>query len=33
MIIDNGNCTNIANIILVRKLNLTITKHATPYKL
>jgi len=33
MIIDNDICTNVASITLVRKLNLTTTKHATPYKL
>jgi len=33
MIIHNGSCTNVASKILVRKLNLTTTKHATLYKL
>jgi hypothetical protein len=33
MIINNSSCTNIASITLVRKLKLTITKHAKPYKL
>jgi hypothetical protein len=33
MIIDNGNCTNIVSTTLVKKLSLTITKHATSYKL
>lgn len=33
MIINNSSCTNIASTTLVRKLKLTITKHAKPYKL
>jgi hypothetical protein len=33
MIINNNSCTNITNTTLVRKLKLTTTKHATPYKL
>jgi hypothetical protein len=33
MIIDSRSCTNIATIILVKKLNLNIVKHDRPYKL
>ena len=33
LIIDGGNCTNIASTKLVRKLNLYTTKHLILYKL
>jgi len=33
LIIDDDSCTNIANIELVKKLNLHTTKHRIPYKL
>lgn len=33
LIIDRGSCTNLANIILVDKAELTCTKHHNPYKL
>ena len=33
MIIDGGSCTNVANTILVEKLNLPTLKHSRPYKL
>jgi len=33
MIIDNDRCTNVASTTLVRKLNLTSTKHASSYML
>ena len=33
MIIDWGSCTNVANTILVEKLNLPTLKHSRPYKL
>jgi hypothetical protein len=33
MIIDNDSCTNVASTTLVRKLNLTTTKHASSYML
>jgi hypothetical protein len=33
MIIDNGICINVTSTNLVRKLNLTTTKHCTLYKL
>jgi len=33
MIIDNGICINVTSTNLVRKLNLTTTKHSTLYKL
>ena len=33
MIINKGSCTNVTSTTLVRKLNLTTTKHVTPYKL
>ena len=33
MIIDNESCTNVANTILVRKLNLNTIKHGNPYRL
>jgi hypothetical protein len=33
MIIDNGSCINVTSTTLVRKLNLTTTKHVTSYKL
>jgi hypothetical protein len=32
MIINNSNCTDVASITFVRKLNLITTKHATLYK-
>jgi len=32
MIIDSGNCVNVGNTILVKKLNLNIVKHDKPYK-
>ena len=31
MIIDSGSCTNVASIIMVKKLNLNIIKHEKPY--
>jgi hypothetical protein len=33
MIIDNGSCTNVASVTLVRKLGLNIIKHKRPYQL
>jgi hypothetical protein len=33
LIIDGGNCSNIASTKLVRKLNLHTTKHSISYKL
>jgi hypothetical protein len=33
MIIDNDSCTNVSSTTLVRKLNLTATKHASSYML
>ncbi|GKV42201.1 hypothetical protein SLEP1_g49638 [Rubroshorea leprosula] len=33
VIIDGGSFTNVANIVLVEKLNLPMTKHPRPYKL
>ncbi|GKV11634.1 hypothetical protein SLEP1_g22874 [Rubroshorea leprosula] len=33
VIIDGGNCTNVASTVLVEKLNLPMTKHPRPYKL
>ncbi|KAJ4715139.1 hypothetical protein OWV82_013527 [Melia azedarach] len=33
MIIDSGNCTNVASTLLVDKLNLHTIKHHKPYKL
>ncbi|GKV30793.1 hypothetical protein SLEP1_g39569 [Rubroshorea leprosula] len=33
VIIDGGNCTNVASIVLAEKLNLPTTKHPRPYKL
>lgn len=32
MIIDGGNCTNIAEATMVEKLGLPATKHPKPYK-
>ncbi|GKV06981.1 hypothetical protein SLEP1_g18795 [Rubroshorea leprosula] len=33
VIIDGGNCTNVASTVLVEKLNLPMKKHPRPYKL
>ncbi|RDX69073.1 hypothetical protein CR513_51859, partial [Mucuna pruriens] len=33
MIIDSGNCTNVASTIIVEKINLQTAKHTKPYKL
>jgi hypothetical protein len=33
MIIDSGNCTNVASVTLVRKLGLNTIKHERPYQL
>jgi hypothetical protein len=33
IIINNGNCINVANTTLIRELNSTTNKHATLYKL
>jgi len=32
MIINNSNCTDVASITLIRKINLITTKHITLYK-
>jgi hypothetical protein len=33
MIINSDSCTNVASIIMVKKLNLNIIKHEKPYQL
>ena len=32
LVIDSGNCTNVASALMVERLNLPISEHSQPYK-